>query len=173
MDMYNDAFSTIEEAIDDPGETYAVTGDLTELSPGTKYYYRLVAFNKFGQSFAYRNGVPTDSYFRTLGSGDNPTPTPNPSTIGPYVFTGSADVSGGTATLNALIIGGTDTAWYFLYDTAPSNLRYSTYGGIITMPFGQVHETLSGFKGGVTYYYRVVGSNGNGIAYGDILSFQP
>jgi phosphodiesterase/alkaline phosphatase D-like protein len=141
--------------------TTSVFATLSELTEGTRYYYRVVATNTVG----------TDSgsilYFDT------------PSIVAPLATTVAASsVAGTTATLNASINPGwAETNVEFCYGTA-TNLA-----GCETVPATEspivaggssvsVTADLTGLEQNTLYYFRVRAENSVGPTNGSILSFR-
>jgi hypothetical protein len=96
----------------------------------------------------------------------------------PYVVGVSASATGSGATLNATIYPyGSDTHYRFEYGTT------TAYGTNVPIPDGDVgsaaypgntveHQTVSGLTSGTTYHYRVVASNAEGGAFGEVEDHQ-
>jgi hypothetical protein len=123
--------------------------DITALSPGTAYHFRLTATNASGTS------VGADQTFTTPGP--------------PTVSTGGASsVNPSSAVVNGTVNPqGFSTSYYFQYGT-------STAYGIQNTPSGAghgtgnvgVHATLTGLAPSTVYHYRIVAQNRGGTATG-------
>ena len=151
------ATGTTHEAIGDGTVSVAVDAALTGLTPGTTYYYRVVAGNSSG---------------KTSGTILSFTPGGAPAVAN----LAATEVGATTATLNGSVTpNGLATQAWFEYGTS------STLSGAASTPhesIGAGSETvavdaaLTGLITGTTYYYRVVASNSTGTASGSpILSF--
>lgn len=132
------------------------------LSSGTTYYYRAAARTNNGNT-AYGQ---TRS-FTTTGSGGY--------SQQPYVVTDPATiVTQNSALLNGRVNpnNGVTTAWFEYGPTTALGLS------TIHQPMGagntltNIASAISGLVPNTTYYFRAVGQNQNGTAYGSILSFQ-
>jgi phosphodiesterase/alkaline phosphatase D-like protein/sugar lactone lactonase YvrE len=139
-----------EDEIDHP-----VSVQISNLSPGTTYHFRAVAFNFGGM------GVGPDRTFNT----------PNVPTV---ANTESSAVGQTTATLSARLLPGfRPTTYHFDFGTSPSyGLRTPE-----SAPIGDdngVHPTeghLVGLAPGTTYHYRVVATNAIGTTNGPDQAF--
>ncbi len=129
---------------------HAVSADLTGLTPGTTYHFRLEAANANGTNFG------ADQTLTTLPV--------------PLIDSASAtNLTPSTADLNARINPeGLDTTYHFSYGTDTS------YGTNVPVPpdadIGSgtsavaVSQHLSGLTPATTYHFRVVAHNANGTA---------
>lgn len=136
--------------------TVSRTASLTDLSPGTKYYFTFEATNSVGTTTA------TVQSFTMVG-------------FAAAATTGSAtSVSSSRATLNASVTpGGLDTTVWFTWGLK-SDLSDGTkaeYRSISDLGAVDVSVTVTGLTESTRYYYRVEASNGLGSAKGDIKSF--
>jgi hypothetical protein len=133
-----------------------VSASVTGLSPGTTYYFRVIAVSSAGTT------VGNDASFTTTGTAPAPSPAPT-------ATTGLAGEVGPTA---ARVNGevnphGQATTYYFEYGT---NTAY----GLETPPYSAgsgtgtvaVHAVLGGLAQGTVYHYRLVATSAGGTATG-------
>ncbi|HXB64957.1 MAG TPA: hypothetical protein VNV42_08815 [Solirubrobacteraceae bacterium] len=156
------AYGTVLPAPDaDIGSEYGdvnVGQQLTGLSPGTTYHYRVVATNA------------TSPPGGTIGPDETfTTPPPQP----PVVSTGQASgVAQNTAALTATIdTEGYETTYEFDLGT---DTGYGTriFGDAGSEPGTQTFAVpLQGLAPGTTYHYRIVASNTFGTTYGADVTF--
>lgn len=132
----------------------SVSADLTGLSAGTTYHYRVVATNGAGTSHG------GDAVFTTL--------------VPPDVVTEAASKVGTTsATLNGTVDpNGRATTFYFEYGTSTS---YGTRtavraAGSATSPQAEA-VAISGLQTGRTYHFRIVATSDAGTATGQDAVF--
>jgi uncharacterized protein YkwD len=136
----------------------AVSANLTTLSPGTKYHYRIVAANVSGTT----NGL--DEVFTTTASTANaPIITTNPAT----------DVTAATATLNGSVNpNGLNTSVWFQFGLTTA---YSSRATAISAGDGTavLYATcpLAGLQPDTTYHFRMSGSNASGLTSGSDQTF--
>lgn len=141
-----------------------VSGGLSDLSPLTKYYFRLNAQNQYGTVIG-----------QTLSFTTNGPVSPS----APIVNTTAAtNVTNNTARLNGRINpDGAETTYWFEYSSD------SLLGSIIgsgtareTVAAGtsnvSVSANISGLQKNSTYYYRLVARNSEGTIRGDIVSLK-
>jgi hypothetical protein len=123
----------------------AVNANLTGLSTGSTYHYRVIATNASGTQ------VGADERLTTTG------PPPPPSAA-PSATTGSASTTANSATLNGSVNpNGVTSSYYFEYgptanygaQTPPQNAG-SGSGSV------SVSASVSGLTQGTTYHYRLV-----------------
>jgi hypothetical protein len=135
----------------------ATLGDLT---PGTTYYYRLVA--SFGASTSAGNAET----FTTTGA-PPPPPAPIPATVA------ATNLGTTAASLNGTIDpDGLPVTYDFAWGTSAGALTKTTPvaggpSGTTSLP---VHAELSGLTSGTTYYYRLEVQSGGKTYSGDVLS---
>jgi phosphodiesterase/alkaline phosphatase D-like protein len=131
-----------------------VTADLTGLTPGTTYHYRLVATNAAGTARG------ADGIFTTTRPPVATTATA--SGIGP-----TAATANGTVDPN-----GAETTWHVEYGTTTSyglqTADKSAGSGTSATP---VSVQLTGLTAGTTYHYRVVATSDGGTDRGADIAF--
>jgi phosphodiesterase/alkaline phosphatase D-like protein len=122
-----------------------VAADLAGLTPGSTYHYRVIATNASGTT------VGADRTFRTPATPPAPPPAPS-------ATTGSADVSGTSATLNGSVNpNGVATSYYFeLGTTANYGQQTPPQGAGAGSSAVSVSASLSGLTANATYHYRLV-----------------
>lgn len=147
----------------------AVSASLSNLNPGTTYYYRLNAQNAYGTVSGNISTFATQPV----------NPPPQPAGKAPTSFTNPAtNVTKTSAVLNGQINpNGSPATYHFEYGK-------STLFGLFTLDQATADKsagsgtTLARFSGSVgnldsdsTYYYRLVAKNENGTTSGAIYSF--
>jgi hypothetical protein len=134
-----------------------VTAPLSGLSPGTTYYYRLVAVNATGTT----NGAVMA--FTTSGS------------TAPTAVTGAASALTTTgATLSGTLNPkGAFTTFTFEYGTTTSFGNITAVDGMLATPAVNqpVSLPVSGLSPGTTYLYRLVATNASGTTFGTVMAF--
>jgi phosphodiesterase/alkaline phosphatase D-like protein len=139
-----------------------VSANLAGLTPGTAYHYRVIATNASGTV------VGADRTFTTTGTAPPPAPKPG-------VTTGSASVSGSTASLTGAVNpNGVETSYYFEFGTTAD---YGTQTAPQSAGSGSqavsISSALSGLKASTTYHYRLVAvAPGGAVATGDDATFS-
>jgi len=139
-----------------------VTADLSGLTPGTTYHYRVIATN------ATNTTVGTDSTFTTTGTAPPPAPKPG-------VTTGSASPTASGATLQGAVNpNGAAASYYFEYG---QTVAYGTQTPPQSAGSGTsavaVSGTLNGLQAGATYHYRLVAVGPDGaVATGADATFK-
>jgi hypothetical protein len=144
-------------------ETLPVGASVSELLPGTVYYYRLDASSGNGN----RDGE--ERTFKTTGTAPPPPPsvTTEPAT----------SIQAHAADLEASVDPhGAETHYYFEYGVVPGLFETTAPaepGNDAGSGTSSVHEKVdaTGLSSDTTYYYRVVASNSTGSTYGDEQSF--
>lgn len=141
--------ATVNTSLDAPG-TFNVT--VTGLQPGTAYRFRAASQNSQGTSYG------TDLSFVTAVEKASVETSPVA-----YAVVLSANVTdlGGEQSCEVWFEYGPDTENYT--DTTPHQEINET---------GPVTEVLTGLQSNVTYRYRAVINNSQGVTYGSNLSFQ-
>jgi 6-phosphogluconolactonase (cycloisomerase 2 family) len=153
------SFGTISPviALDDADALEPVAASLTGLSPGTTYYYRLVATNASGTTFG------AVASFTTA-----------PGSLAPLAITGGASgVSATGATLSAAVDPqGSATAFTFEYGTTNDFGSISAVDSAGSASASQpVSLPITGLTPGTEYRYRIVATNANGTTAGAVGSF--
>jgi len=151
-------YSTTSSQSAGSGTTSQVVGtELSGLSPGGTYYFRVAASNAIGTS--------KGSILSFNATGGAPTVTTDAAT----------SITGEGATINGSVSpNGQETTAWFEWGTDPGLTVYSTTSsqsagsGTTSRP---VNAMLSGLSPGTKYYFRAVASNGSGTQKGDIKSF--
>jgi hypothetical protein len=152
--------NTANSSAGSDSSAHSVSANLTGLSPGQTYHYRLVATNATGTSQG------SDQTFTT----SSPPPAASP-TVVTDPATGIGDT---TATLNGKVNrNGSDTSWHFEYRTTASPYT-STPGDSLTTGSGDipVSESVSGLSPGTTYFFRIAASNAGGSSTASEQSFK-
>jgi hypothetical protein len=135
------------QSVGSDSTTHELNAQLTDLSPGTEYHYRLLASGTNGTSYG------SDGTFKTSGP---------PNVISEFASSGtqSSVVVGAFIEPNKL-----DTHYQVEYGTSESY-------GAITSPVdmgtsaGEVTKELAGLRVGTTYHYRFVATNAEGTVHG-------
>ncbi len=135
----------------------AVAATITNLTPSTRYHFRVVAGNGAGA------GEGSDSFLDTQDP-----PAPTATTTAPSALGGGHATASGTVNPNGL-----DTSCSFDYGTSAS-YGYSApcdeVVGAGTSPV-QVHATLNGLTPGLQVHYRLVAYNKTGTTNGADQTF--
>ena len=137
---------------------------VSNLAPGTTYFYRVNAQNQFGTN------VGAILSFKTAGPIASKEPAVN--TNNPTSVTSSTATLLGTVNPN-----GTDTSYWFEYSTnslLSALLLKTTPSQTVTGSSGltPVTANLSNLNSKTTYYVKLVAQNSAGITYGDRVSFK-
>ena len=137
----------------------SVSANLSLLTPGTTYHYRIVATNGGGTVMG------SDAMFMTAA----PTPTPTPSAT----TNAATNVTGTGATLNGTVNpNGSSTTVFFQWGT-DKTYGNQTANQIFTGNTSQnVTDSLSGLALNTTYHYRIVAMNGGGTTFGNDVIFM-
>ncbi|MFA7201528.1 MAG: fibronectin type III domain-containing protein [Candidatus Paceibacterota bacterium] len=138
-----------------------VTANISGLSAGTVYYFRVVAENTMGRS----QGTVL-SFTTTTGGGDT--------TTAPIAQTIAADtITSTSARLNGSVNPGSlTTTYWFEYGTDQTlGSRSATQNGGSGSQTNPIYTNISGLSANTTYYFRVASQNSKGRVYGNVLSF--
>jgi uncharacterized protein (TIGR02145 family) len=134
-----------------------VSADITGLTAGTTYHYRIKAVNSLGTAYS------DDITFITLGN------------VPSVVTLASTTVTTTTATLNGVVnanyLGSTVTFEYGL-TTGYGTTATATQSPVIGNANTNVSASISGLSIGTTYHYRVKAVNSLGTVYGIDLTFS-
>ncbi len=137
---------------------------LTNLSPGTSYYFRINAQNQFG---TVNGGILN---FKTSGA-----PI---ATIAVITTQVASSVGTTTATLRGTVNPySTPTTYWFEYgtnanfDSSTTNSTSQKSAGAGATTVG-IETNISSLKANTTYYYRIVAQNAAGTVRGDALDFK-
>lgn len=130
---------------------------ITGLVPNTTYYYRIV-----GNGYQYTYvGNAAQSFTTTATSTSAPI----------MVTTAASSINNTSANLNGTYDAqASSTNAWFEYGTTPALGSTTTVNNVGTGT-GTYNDTLSGLTANTTYYFRIVGQNASGTAYGSILNF--
>lgn len=157
-------FSTPVQVVPGGPGVVDVEAVVTDLVPGTFYYYRLIGTSALGDAFG------DDVLFiagQTSGGSGIPVAVPDAVTLDALDVTSSSALFQGTANPQ----GGT-TFVRFEYGLTPAYGSSTPARGIGsgTEP-ATVIDLASGLLPGVTYHYRLVASNSLGTSYGEDRTF--
>ena len=143
----------------------SVSLNLSGLTPGTQYYYRVQGTNSQGT---------TQGSILSFYAG-----TPTLKTTAATSVTGTSAVLNGTVKANGSNVSNVS----FCYATDPTatngqmtnclatvGATPSSFSSSITVANPE-SRTVTGLTSGLLYYFQIIATNGNGTAYGDILSF--
>jgi hypothetical protein len=123
--------------------------DISGLTPGVTYHFRIVATNAAGTS------TGGDQTFTTTGP--------------PGIKAGVAtSITSSTATLNASLDSrGHTTTWYFQYGTTTAyNLKTPTHSQSGSVGSRSVSEGIGGLSAATVYHFRLVATNSSGTSVG-------
>jgi phosphodiesterase/alkaline phosphatase D-like protein len=154
---YGATVSAVPNLIPGDEADYAVYANLTGLTPGTTYHYRVVADNAFVTPV---NGA--DMTFTTP--------------IGPDAVTDAATGVGATsATLNGRVNAqnaSTTVTFEYGLTTSYGLTVFADQSPVTGNTITAVSNTLTSLTPNTTYHYRVVAQNVNGTRYGGNRSFS-
>jgi subtilase family serine protease len=154
--------STASQSAGSGTSSVAASANLSGLTAGTTYHYRLVASNGSGTT----NG--SDQTFTTTSSAPPPPNSPPAATTDP-----ATNVIETSATLNGTVNpSGQQTSYHFQWGTTASygQSTASQSAGSGTSNVA-ASANLSGLTAGTTYHYRLVASNGSGTTNGSDQTF--
>jgi len=139
------------------GSTYRnVTANISGLSAGTTYHFRIVATNSAGTTFG------GDRTFSTLTATGPPVVTTNPATL----------IASFSATLNgSLDPHGLTTSVHFQYGTTTSYGLTTAQQSHSGNTYVNVSANISSLAASTTYHFRIVATNSAGTTYGADRSF--
>lgn len=144
--------TVITGPIGNDGTFHPVSVDVTGLSPGTTYHYRVIAFN----------------FSQYVTSGDATFTTPSPPKVG---ASSAAVVDPHTAILSARIDSTTPgTSVHF--DYGPGASYGSTTAEVGVGPDGTASVSVANLTPGTSYHFRAAVSNQFGQAFGEDGVFQ-
>jgi hypothetical protein len=147
--------TVISQSIGDDGVFHPFSTELSQLSPGTTYHYRIIALNFKG----------------TVRGSDNTFSTSDLPAIGST----SATVLGPTsAELSAVVVStGTSggTSVHFDYGTSTAYGARTPEGAPLGSGGGTATMSLAGLEPGTTYHFRAVATNAFGSTTGPDQSF--
>lgn len=132
-----------------------VQASVSNLQPGTKYYFQLVAYNSYGT---------------TKGSWLTFTTSPGLPTVSTQPATNIAITS---ATLNGTVNPGGDNTWYHFYYGQQESGGGSTSTQEVLGSSGltSVSQSISGLLPGTLYYFQIVANNSYGQVQGAFQQF--
>ena len=158
---------------------------LSTLEPGTTYYFRVVAQNKYGtsygltMSFATSGGQPSAN--PPAGSYTPPSYYPPPSYNPPQSSYGmpavttlsAASVSQTSASLNGTVYpnGYAINAWFEWGTSSTLGNTTAAQSLINTTAYSSYTYALTALTPNTAYYFRAVAQNAYGTVYGQIISF--
>jgi lysophospholipase L1-like esterase len=159
--ILNTFTTTLPQPLGSGSTIIALDNTLSGLTPGTTYYFRVVAQNSAGP--------PSRGTIENFKASQIPSTTTNAATL----------VLSTTATLNGSVNpNGLQTNYWFLWGTDPNltNPALTNETLPVVMPAGTfttqaVSAVLPSLNAGTTYYFRVVASNVDGEQQGKILNF--
>ena len=150
--------STTTQSLGAATTSVAITASLTNLTPGTTYYFRVVATNPAGTT----KGL--------IASFTAVAQVPTVSTAAATSVTIDSVTLNGTVNPNGLAV----SDYHFEYGT-DSNLATFTSSNPQTLAAGYTGQaitaSISGLISGTTYFFRVVATNPAGTSNGLIVSF--
>jgi len=141
-------------------QQFNTSADIIGLAPNTQYFYRQVAESSRGKD------IGQTVYFTT-----KPLSNPTPPIV--MVETDAASlVAQGSATLKGYISphGGAGTLWWFEWGTTNQMENETPHTGW-GVDSGVAQIPISGLLPGTTYFFRLVGQNGEGQVFGAIKMF--
>ncbi len=149
-------YKTTSETVTGSNDT-TVSINVTGLTSGTTYYYRIAAQNNSGTAYG------SEMSFQYASQGSAPTVTTESAT----------DVTSTTATLNGTVNanGISTTAWFEYGAQSGSYSIKTTTKPVSGSTDTKVSDSISNLTAGTTYYYRAVAQNSAGTSYGKEMSF--
>lgn len=147
--------NTTETFIASSVEADTIQIEVTDLSPGTRYWYQAIAYSGDKIGYGYWQTFTTALDVPTMGTLAATDLAPASATLN-----GSVDGDGGEELSATGFIWGTNAS----LDTTTSVAGSGTSGSFTA--------ALTGLSPATTYYYSAFGTNSVGTAYGDTLSFD-
>lgn len=145
------------QAIGNGNSPINVSANLSGLTPGTTYHYRVYATNSVGTTFG------ADATF------DTSAPLPQVTTTAASFVTTSTTSLNGTVNPNGL-----PTSVYFRWGTRSDDLSNQT--AVQNVGSGSVNiafwAELSALQPDTTYFFQAVAVNGSNVVLGSVLSFH-
>ena len=140
-----------------------VSGYLSNLSPNTTYYYRVVAQNSYGTTYGSAMSFTTQSYGLGYNNGSAPLAyTSMAGSIGTNSATFNGSINPNSSYTNAWFEYGVNQS--LGYTTGYQAVGSNNYALTIT-------ASVANLAPNTTYYYRVAAQNSFGTSYGTIVSF--
>jgi uncharacterized protein (TIGR02145 family) len=133
------------------------TSNITNLAPGTTYYYRAYATNSAGTSYG------TERTFLT-----NPVVAPTVTTATASAVTQTSATSGGNVTADG---GGAIIAKGVCWSTSPAPTELLTTKTNEGAGTGTFVSNITGLLSNTTYHYRAYATNSSGTGYGTEYTF--
>jgi hypothetical protein len=150
---------TSDQSVGSDNASYLFAANLSGLTPGTKYYYRVVATNSAGTSTGLTASFTTNTLSPTV------------------VTTAATQIGTDNATLNGTVNpNGLLTTAHFDWGT---DNTFATFSSTPTQAKGSaltaqpVNATLAAgtLSAGTKYYFRIVANNSAGDSTGSVLNF--
>ncbi|MCX7615921.1 MAG: fibronectin type III domain-containing protein, partial [Patescibacteria group bacterium] len=141
-----------------------VSQALSNLSPNTTYYFRIVAQNQNGTTYGSILSFTTT----TGGGGGGGGCFGNVPSVQTYAASG---ISQNSATLNGWLSSSGNTYAWFEYGINTNSLSYTTGSRFVGSGSMNFSDSVYNLASGTTYYFRLVARNDCGTNYGNILSF--
>lgn len=169
--------ATEPKRVRDDATAYHFDDRIYSLTPGTLYYFRIIAQNSegktYGSTLSFKtgsNGGAGISYSNPVNSGSTPTSN-GTSTQAPSVTTMFAtSVTYNSLTFNGYVSPqGSNTYRWFEWGNTQLFGNQSGYAFAGTQP-NNFAFTATGLSPGTTYYFRAVAQNNAGVVQGSMFS---
>jgi len=134
-----------------------VSADITGLTAGTIYHYRIKSVNSLG------TGYSSDLTFTTLGL------VPTVSTLTTTVISSTSAIVNGTVNANYL---SSTVIFEYGQTTGYGSTITASQSPITGNTIKNVSANISGLVGGTTYHYRIKALNSLGTTYGSDMIFE-